>query len=252
MAASREWICVRLATYENREEGELLHSFFRGRGTLENTLTILLKPNGKETLSRGGRGPSWLLEGEERGPHASPSPDAASRLTALLQNKSEAYRHRPPARSLPLNLDFRRALNVAACDNQPLVVLVSRSKTALNQAEKRLAELAWSKPFLGRLQYVRVEDVEELESIPGLPKGDSIVVLQPDAFGLKGKVLASAPLQGSKNKLAQALSLGLERFASLEKDLRRHIAQGQRAGIEWTSEIPVTDPGASSPRRQGR
>lgn len=68
VAASRGWICVRLATYESKEEGKFLESIFTGRsGLLENTTFALLGPDGKKRLSRAGRGPQHLFGGR-RGP----------------------------------------------------------------------------------------------------------------------------------------------------------------------------------------
>lgn len=54
---------MRLATYENKEEGAFLESVFTGRsGKLENTVFALLEPDGKTRLSRAGRGPHRILE----------------------------------------------------------------------------------------------------------------------------------------------------------------------------------------------
>ena len=45
--ASRDFVCIRLATYENVAEAKILKSIFTGRsGELENTTFVLLAPDG--------------------------------------------------------------------------------------------------------------------------------------------------------------------------------------------------------------
>ena len=53
---------------------------------------------------------------------------------------------------LPKLADVRLALNVAACDSQMLVVAIGDGKT-LPERRKQLAELAWSKDFIGYFAY---------------------------------------------------------------------------------------------------
>lgn len=248
VAASRAWVCIRLATYEDAEEGELLFSFFRGRGALENTTIVLLGPDGRQRLSEAGRGPAWLLPGAARGPDATTSEAEVRRFAALLEEKARAYRARPSPSALPLAIDVRRGLNVASCDGQPLVLVRASSAARQEALEKRLAALAWSEAFLGRVQYVRVRERTELDVIDGAPAGDGFVVVQPDRFGLEGTVLARAGAEASAAALGRMLADGLARFDRPAKEARRHIADGHRAGASWTSEIPVTDPQAR-PRR---
>ena len=58
IAASRNFICVRLATYESEDEAAYLRSFAAGRsGQLENTVFCILSPDGEEKLIRAARGP---------------------------------------------------------------------------------------------------------------------------------------------------------------------------------------------------
>ena len=62
IAASRRFVCIRLATYEDKEEADYLVQVFRGRlGTLENTVFAILSPDGKKYLARPGRGPNFAF-----------------------------------------------------------------------------------------------------------------------------------------------------------------------------------------------
>src|SRR4029079_13149972 len=57
IAASREFVCVRLATYEDPVEAKFVQRLVRtGSGELENTAFCLFAPDGKSRLSRAGRG----------------------------------------------------------------------------------------------------------------------------------------------------------------------------------------------------
>src|SRR5262245_31890428 len=81
VAASREWVCVRLLTYENAAEAEMLTSLFVGRsGQLENTTFALLAPDGKTKLSRAGRSPDFAFRG---GPGESPAAEMASAMVEI-------------------------------------------------------------------------------------------------------------------------------------------------------------------------
>lgn len=247
MARSRDWICVRLATYENKAEGAFLESLFRGRsGVLENTTFALLGPDGKTRLSRTGRGPDFLLasgrgRGRGRGkPQGGGTPQA---FAQLLAEAAQRYRPKAQAAALPQSLDFRRALNVSACDNQPLVVIHALKEKDRAALEKTVAGLAWSKKYVGRMQYAVVSDAAELTSLKGLRASSGLSVVQPGRFGLTGEVLVSCPVSASRQMVAAALAKGLARFRLQEKDTRTQVRAGRSAGIAWESEIPVTDPG---------
>ncbi len=243
MAASRKWICVRLATYENEEEGALIQSFFRGRqGTLENTVVVLLDPDG-EPLTRAGRGPGWLI-GEGRGPDAVPGEGAAERLASYLDEHARPYEDRPLPGSLPLSLDFRRALNVASCDSRPLLVARAAAEEDLAALEQRLAALAWRDDSIGRFQFALVRDADALEALEGVPEHEGVYAVQPDRFGVAGTVLGAVRADASDEDWEALLAETLEAFTMPQKDARSHISRGRQQGVRWISEMPVTDPGA--------
>ncbi len=263
VAASREWICVRLATYENKAEGAFLEGIFTGRsGNLENTTFALLAPDGKTPLSRAGRGPHSVT-GARRGPpeRRSGPPDSsgggvdtkeASKLASVLDAHRKRHKPKSSIKALPQGLDFRRALNVAACDNQPLVVAYARSKSTRDVMTKTLATLAWSQAFVGRLQYIVVSDRKDLSTIKDMPKAEGIFVIQPGRFGLTGSVLESATAKANEQSVAAMFNKGLSKFKSATKDTRDQRRAARREGVApWESEIPVTDPGIPPGGRRG-
>ncbi len=260
MAQSRKLICVRLATYENKLEGEFLTTIFTGRsGLLENTTFAFLAPDGKTRLGRAGRGPQMIVEdrggrgrGQRRGPPRGGPPEmgqgvdekSAKGLAALMERYAKQYKAKAEIETLPQGLDFRRALNVAACDNQPLVVAYAKSASTHTAMEQRLAKLAWSEDFVGRMQYLVVSKKDELKAVEKLPAHEGIYFLQPDRFGIEAAVLGSAKTGATEKDLDTLFRKSLAKFETFKKETRSHKRAARKEGVEsWETEIPVTDPG---------
>ena len=53
--ASRNFVCVRIDSYESEENQKIVRSHLGGR--FENTAFCVLAPDGEERLTRSGRGP---------------------------------------------------------------------------------------------------------------------------------------------------------------------------------------------------
>jgi hypothetical protein len=236
VAASREFVCIRLATYESASEAKVLTSIYQSRsGLLENTVFALLAPDGKTLLARSGRTPREAVGG---------APDEAVKgLAAKLKELSGRYPGTAPVgAALPVLADLRRGMNVAACEIQPLLGIAAGSDEARKKIEQALLPLVWSADFAGRFAVARAKDpAEAAQYVDGGLKSDGVFVVQPDAFGQKGRLLAFAP-GGDRDAMAAALKQGLQQFVAEPKDSRRHIDEGMRRGIRWTSEIPVSDP----------
>ncbi|MEK6235691.1 MAG: hypothetical protein N2C14_13360, partial [Planctomycetales bacterium] len=60
--ASRDFVCIRAATYEDKAEAEFLKATFVGRpgGELRNFGYCVLSPDGKRQLRRSNRGPNFV------------------------------------------------------------------------------------------------------------------------------------------------------------------------------------------------
>jgi hypothetical protein len=178
VAASRAFVCIRLATYENADEARFLEEIFRGRsGELENTVFSILAPDGK-ALVRSGRSPHMTFRGLDEAAAIDAMAKEMTRLAARYEPKEGALDHRP----LPACADLRRGLNIAACDLLPLVVVADPS------LESALAKLAWSDAFRGRFAYARADATAK---VAGVKAGDGLSVVAPDAYGVTAKMLAS-------------------------------------------------------------
>ena len=133
VAASRDFVCIRLATYESAEEAKFLKKLFIGRsGELENTVFTILSPDGQKKLVRAGRSPHMSFRGPEE--------ESIREMADTMKRIAKQYRSRKKAQALPYLADLRRGLNVASCDIQPLVVTFAKSEAARKKLEAKLLE----------------------------------------------------------------------------------------------------------------
>ena len=243
IAASRKFVCIRLATYENADENEVLKGVFAPGGVLQNTVFSLMSPDGRTSLVRAGRSPAWAFGGQVgRGIHRQPA-EVIGKMAQTMEAIALAYpgKDKPVGRvPLPYLADLRLALNVAAADRLPLVAVFGNSEQR-KQLEQKLEPLAWSDEFLGRALYVPVNHPEEFKAISGLKTKAGYVVIQPDIFGLKGKVIKEIPIQSTAAQVKQSLSMAVGQHQPSTLTYEQHRSQGADAGQRWESKTPNTD-----------
>ena len=247
VTASRNFVCVRPQTYEDRAEAELLLSLFQGRsGVLENTVFCVLDPDGKRTLTRPGRSPQMRW-------------DDADEFAAWLARTFEAYEGKAKAlEALPLHADLSLGLNVAACDLAPLAVVYAKRERDLKALVERAAGLAWSEPHIGRQHFVALAGEEahaRAKEEFGLDLEEGLTLLQPDPYGRSPRALSHGSAREKVSKegdlaWSKALSEGREAHAPEAKSRSRHLRDAWREGITWDSELEVTDPGEKEARRR--
>jgi hypothetical protein len=233
ITASRQFVCVRLLTYENPEEMNFVKSLWVGRsGEVENTTVGFFAPDGKEKLTRLSR--SFTHAYRSPSEMASAMNRIAGRYTLAAQTTT------PP---LPEVIDVRRAVNVAASDNQPLVIIYVKEEAARRQLVDRVSRLAWSKPFIGRFVYVTASAPNQLENVSGAGTEPGIFVVQANEFGMEGKVIAKAlGTDVNTEQITAAFQTGLKESTFVRKDQRSHNRAGQAKGIFWETVTPVSDP----------
>lgn len=235
--ASRAFVCVRLATFEDAGENTFTQSLYRGRRPKANVNTVftVLAPDGKTPLLTPGRSPSMTLRTED------PERLVAAMIRIAAQYKTKSAGKTAP---IPYGIDLRRALNVAACDMQPLVVVVAGSEAKRRAIEKTLAPIAWSKEYVGVFAYA-VAKPDELKALADAKTIEGVLVVIADDYGLTGKVVASATGTGA-TALKTAFKQALAGFKPREKDSISHIRKARRSGIVWEPEVQTP---ASRPRR---
>ena len=164
--ASRAFVCVRMATYENEAEAEFLTSVFSGRsGKLENTVFTIMAPDGETKLTRAGRSPDMVFgperggrggpggPGGQRGRRPPPPEDGAagesvadgppSPAKAMVEKMQEIAERYPAKRgsgaavgAMPYAENVRLGLNVAACDMLPVAVVVTKDEKARKETQE--------------------------------------------------------------------------------------------------------------------
>jgi len=237
---SRKFVCIRLATYENKEEAALLKSIFIGRsGELENTTFAILSPDGKRQLVRSGRSPDFAFR-------------SIGTMATTMRRISSQYGARGADTELPVMSDVRLAINVASCDNQPLVILRATNQDRLAELKAKMSKLAWSDGFIGQFLYVATTDSADLKAIRGLQASSEIIVVEPGHFGLEGDVLAQLKGGVSEEDLQEALDVSVVLHLRVDKQTASHTRLGSRLGIQWKTALPVTDPGGPGRGGPGR
>jgi len=233
--ASREWICVRPATYESAAEAKILSRWFSGRdGDLENTTFALLDPSGERALARAGRGPEMVYAG---------SKDFAAALRQLAGD----FEAKEGTAKLPMVADLRLGLNVAASDGLPLVVIVAAAKAKREALMQQLEQARSEGRFTGQAHFVVLETAQLIHKMEGYKAEASLHVLQPDTFGRSAEIVAA--FAAAEKKLATKLAITLKAARIDKAGHRDHVRQGKRAGVSWKSAIPVSDVSARRERQ---
>lgn len=239
IAAARDFVCIRLVTYENEEEGAFVQSIFRGReGTLENSIFALLAPDGKTLLANAGRSPSMVFDGVNE-----------DLDRALLLKKMADIIKRYPARKvqaqpLALGLDLRRMMNVAACDLQPLVVLYAAHEKDRSGLAALVAKESLKEAYRGRFAFAWAQSALEIKALTGLEvetETSMLWVMAPNEFGTQADLLQSVSQPKAKT-LTLAWAASLKEFSIEARNSRRHTQKGRQLGVKWVSQLPNTDP----------
>jgi hypothetical protein len=231
IAASRQFVCVRLATYESAEEADFLKTVTPTRsGEVENTVFTILSPDGSRQLVRGSRSAREAFRD-------------ADQMAATMNRIAGWYSAKGSSDStVPVVANVRLGVDIAACDNQPLVVVYSEDVARRKALVDRLAALAWTNDFRGRFIYAEAYALKDLQMIDSTGAASELLVVQPDRFGQKGSVLARAPIGASSDEMARCLRDGVARHRRQTETFQSHIRDGRRQDVFWETAIPVTDP----------
>jgi hypothetical protein len=194
----------------------------------------VISPDGKERLTRSGRGPQW-----EWGD--------ASAMAEGLRKIAARYRPQGEPTGIPAMHDFRVSLNVASCDGLPLVAAIGGTAEDAAQATSVLEGLAWSREMRGRLAFAPPSTLDALRAAGMNGTSPGILVIEPDLYGQTGKILARLPLDSSRETVGKTIKGVLSDFKSPIKEARSHIMEGRRRGVVWKTAIPVTDPNVRRP-----
>ncbi|MFO0865288.1 MAG: thioredoxin family protein [Gemmataceae bacterium] len=231
ISASRAFVCVRLATYENAEEAAFLKGLARtGSGELENTVFGIMAPDGKTKLSRAARSPDHAFR------------DAADMAAALQRIAKQFDASRYIGKSLPLVANVKLAINIAAADKDMLVVAYATDAESVRQLEDRLNSAVWNDSLIGRFVFASTTDAKQLNLVEGAKASAGYLLVEPERFGRKAGVVAQLEANIAKAELNTALKDANAARRLGERNYKEHIREGQRLGVFWVPQTPVTDP----------
>jgi hypothetical protein len=241
ITASRKFVCIRMMTYENSAEMRLLQSFgATGSGEVENTLVCVLSPDGRRQLTEASRSLREVFGDADR---MAEELDRIAKASTVVGKAAEST-------DLPKLDNVRLALDVAACDKHPLVVVFAADPSMRQSLEGRLGQLAWRPDLIGKLVYASTGQASDLSMVEAAELKTGALVVQPDRFGLKGTVLGRLADSQSATEWQDGLRSALARFQKSDDDFAEHVHDGRLEGVFWKTSLPVSDPHEQRARAQ--
>ncbi len=231
--ASRDFVCIRIETYENKRSEEIVRSLLNGR--FANTSFGIFDPYGKQRLSRTGRSPNQVLGGK--------GSDENDEILDAMKDIASRYRRRGKGKGAVLQdfLSFEQALNVASAD-QRLLVFVDADEAEIKKLSPTLKQVFSDEEIIGRfhLDFAGKKDSKWQKSIKGAKSKSAINIIRAGKFGLDGSIEKRLPLTADSAEIKTALLTQNKRFKATEerKEYASHVMAGKRAGIKYESEIP--------------
>ena len=225
--ASRDFVCIRLMSYESAEEAKVLKRYWRPGSELQNTVFAILDPNGR-ALTRGTRSPKRFYR------------DANDMANSMNQIAS-SYRKRGNPGQLPVVDTVRLGMNVAACDSRPLAIIVSKNKSSQELLERKLAPYAWSDKYIGKVVYTAGAP-SDLKGVIGASVREGFLFVSPNTYGTRAKVIAQLRSNPSSQDIQRALNQVVAwRPPQKAATHREHARAGRMQGASWQTAIPITD-----------
>lgn len=255
VAASRDFVCIRLTTYEDQAEADFLKTIYVGKsGDLENTTFAILSADGKTKLTKTGRAPFHEYRNGQS--------MAAGMQEIAKSNKVQAETMFTDTK-LPFTKNLEIGLNVAASDGLPLVVIVADDEKQLTALSENALSAAWSKSVAGQFVYAAVLDQDQLKPITGRvtdsgakqvaeENWNGILIVEPDQFGVSGKVLAKLAVDSDSEAINKAFNKTIVSYPHKVHDHQAHVQLGIELGLDWESEIPETDPESLRAKERAR
>jgi len=221
-------------------------------GRFANTAFCVFDPQGKQKLSRSGRGPIDLV-GRRGNATDEGIIDEMNRISARFKPTDE------DGEVVLQDFDsFRQALNVASADQRLLIFVNSEEETVQKNLRSALADEELIAKFHVDLAD-RKTDKNWNRVVSGVKNKPGIVIIQSGKFGQDGAVMQQLPENATSDQILATLKECNEQFASSEtrKTYGQHVKEGRRQGVYFENVIPYGedrdgDGKADQQRRGGR
>lgn len=225
--ASRDFVCIRVATYESEEELKFMSGLYQRNGVVENTTFAMLAPDGKTKIARAGRGPMQFR--------------SSSDMARSMKQASEKYKAKSEVDSFPAMQAVDLALNVAACDNVPLLVVIGKDAAEAKAIQKRLVPAIWSEQLQGQFVHCSTATFDDLKPFTGKKLKSGVLMVEPDSYGLTGKILDRCAADSTTEELQKRMLSVVKSFDRNSIGHSNHVNTGIALGIEWKTKLPETD-----------
>jgi len=232
--ASRDFVCIRTATYEDKEETEFLKQIFvtRPGGTLRNFGFCVLSPDGQQKLRRSDRGPNFAYVDSDA-------------MAADLRDIASQYRGKTVGTesnpAIPQMKSVRLGINVASCEGLPSVVVVGKTPQEVDQFKEKLSGVIWDEDLAGKFIYASTSNSDDLRIVSGASSKTGILVIKPDPFGIKGQLITAIDPSVSDDELRSFLADAADTYQRNSKTHGTHVRNGRRTDTIWETEVPVPD-----------
>lgn len=239
ISAAKKFVCIRLTSYEDESEKLFVSTLVKGE--VANTAFAILAPDGTPAVrGRGpGRGPSDLYKD---------SADMAKGMDAIAQKYPLKKVDGVPA--LPVALNATVGMAIAAGDNQPLILVLSSDAKRQAEMEAKVTAFAWNKDFEGRFVYATASSMKDLPKVQGHTITDGVLLIEPDIFGVGGKVVKEISGDQLSKQLRDAMQETVKNHVVIEKARRELAQRGLKEGIFYETGIPVSGKGEAADRER--
>lgn len=237
--AAKNFVCIRLISYENQAEAEFVSKLVKG--PVANTAFAILGPDGTRALAgRGpGRGPRDLFVDADA---------MAKGMDAVAAKYSAKDTSGTP--QLPITLSPKIGLAVAAGDLQPLVVVVEENVEKRASLEAKVAKMAWNSEFMGYYTFASTSTAKQIPNVKGIKDSPGVYIIEPDNFGVGGNLVGSLRTKDIDGRLDGAMRDALKKHARIAKNRSELARQGLEKGIYYETGIPVSGQGEARDRER--
>jgi hypothetical protein len=157
-------------------------------------------------------------------------------------------------RSVPRMKSVRLGINVASCDGLPSVVVFGKSKREVDQMNLKLSGVIWDEALAGKFIYASTTKFADLKIVLGATLKTGILVVEPDIYGTKGRLIKMIDASVSEQDLKRNLVDAANTFIRRSKSHGLHVRNGRRDGKTWKTEVAVPERirsrGRTAPRRR--
>ena len=229
---SRDFVCIRTATYEDKTEATYLKTMFLGRagGDLRNFGFCILSPDGKRQLRRSNRGPNFVYKNSQA---------MAADLRQIARQYSARATDEKVNPAVPRMKSVRLGINVASCDGLPSVVVFGKGQREVDRLNSKLRGVIWDAALAGKFIYSSTTKSSDLKIIAGATRKSGILVIEPDVYGMTGRLIKMIDASVSQEDLKSDLVDAADTFTRRSKTHGLHVRNGRRDGKMWKTEVPV-------------